>query len=914
MNHSVHPIHRVPLVAACLIAAAGRLFAAELIPHTAQPIVVDGTLDEPVWQIATPVEVDLIEGKQGRKSDEKRMIAKYAWDGNYLFIAYETFDANLIALGNGRTEGPPGNQRPGGSIYDPGTKVDVVEFFISFGDERFMWEIHHNAINQFNDIFCIVPDPEWPVAKGTLTTYGIMFLDAEWLRDDPPHTFARAVKLKPKADGMPSTPNAPGDVDTGYTAEIRIPWRAIGTPKAAETWRQENGKRVPGPWNLVGQHVSLLAVVQDGDLPERYHHSGPKRKPNWFHKTQPDWPVYGFASAEESAAAAAVREFLTDREAGSQSEATGDSLRKSGIAAGIAAAGLLDESKPAEAEVLYDIIAQAAKCRRMHPEVLRLYQPAAFDLFYSSGAAEAQQRLADGLAWKTWPRSLPDAVVRGAPVPTIAWLEAQAAAPDPDLAKLRLLLPTLGWWLRAENERQHAEKFRGVVAALRDHAAVTADAATAAALLKCVGDARAVAAGDWVLRMLESPAEEVRLAAAVAVGRIASEGGSGSPLPPAELPARALAAWLARVRAEQSPAVSAKLAAAAEAWPQSPEVSQAMLERFTRSTDPEVRRSILFAVVNTRWPDRQAMIRQALETSSGGELGAALDAASVHPDDSYRAAIRNLLAEQPEPLPQLIDAVGAVGDAASIPHLLGWLKQEKNPAVRMKLIMAMNRIPGEASARVLSDLLANVAEPLQADLLCRIASRRNLPGASRFLGGLAEDLTAPVAIRAQAIWALGNYDDAGARDSLRRLSEDAPRYFPELAAHRLIPEPLEQARLFIDLARLRQGDKAVEAEVIRRFHAATPANQVAVLRSLAQIKLDSPLIADGLQSDDFAVLESAVRAAGATQPSAYAADLTAIRRSPFMTALLTSGLDTRQLPAGLNDSIQAGTPTASPAP
>lgn len=910
MKYFIRSPRCVLVVLACLGAGSfGRTHAAESIPETVEPIVVDGVLDEPVWQIAKPVEVDYLGSKQGQKSAEKRMVAKYAWDGNYLFIGYETFDSNLLALGNNRTEGPEGNQRPGASIYDPATKVDVVEFFISFGDERFMWEIHHNAVNQFNDVFCIVPHPEWPVAKGTLTAHGIMFLDSEWLRDDPPHTVARAVKLKPKADGTPSTPNAPGDVDTGYTAEIRIPWRALGIPTAAETWRQEDGKRVPGPCNLEGQKVSLLAVVQDGDLPERYHHSGPERKSDWFHKTQPDWPAYEFASARKSAAATAVREFLADREAGSPSSSV-ESLRKSGIAAGLAAARFLDESKPAQAELLFDIIAHAAKCRRMHPEILRIYDPAAFDLFYSPGSAEAQQLLAGGLAWKAWPRSLPDAVARGGPLPTIEWLETQAASPDPDLAKLRLLLPALGWWLRAENERQYAEKFRGAVVALCDSAAVNADSATAAALLKCVGDARAVAAGGWVLRMLESPAEDVRLAAAVALGRIASEGGPRGP----QMPSRVLTIWLARVRAEQSPAVLAKLAVAAEAWPQSPEVSQSMLELFNRSTDAEVQRSILFAVVNTRWPDRQAMIRQALEISSGGVLGAALDAASVHPDDSYRPAIRSLLVEQPEPLPQLIDAVGAVGDAESIPQLLGWLKQEKNSAVRMKLIMAINRIPGEGSGRVLADLLANVAEPLQADLLCRIASQRNLPGAERFLGGLAEDVTAPVGIRSQAIWALGNFAGAGARESLRRLSADPAKYFPALTASHLIPEPLEQALLFIDLARLRQGDKAAEAEVIRRYLAATPANQVAVLRSLAQIRLDSPLIAAGLKSDDFAVVESAVRAAGAAQPSAYAADLAAIRKSSFMTALLNSGFDTRQLSAALNDSLQAGTPTPSPVP
>jgi len=265
-----------------------------------------------------------------------------------------------------------------------------------------------------------------------------------------------------------------------------------------------------------------------------------------------------------------------------------------------------------------------------------------------------------------------------------------------------------------------------------------------------------------------------------------------------------------------------------------------------------------------------------------------------------------LLAEQPDPSPQLIDAVGAVGDSDAIGQLVGWLKREKNPALRLKLILAINRIPGNVADRVLADLLANVAEPLQADLLCRIASQRTLPGAGRFLGVLAEDVTAPVAIRAQAIWALGKYADAEAKDSLRRLSADAPKYFPGLAENRLVPEQLEQARLFIDLARLRQGDASAEANVARRFHAATPATQVLVLRALAQIERDSPLIAAGLKSGDFAVLEAAVRAARAAAPAKYAADLAALRQAPFIAALLTSGLDIWQLPAALDGAIEAG--------
>jgi len=85
------------------------------------------------------------------------------------------------------------------------------------------------------------------------------------------------------------------------------------------------------------------------------------------------------------------------------------------------------------------------------------------------------------------------------------------------------------------------------------------------------------------------------------------------------------------------------------------------------------------------------------------------------------------------------------------------------------------------------------------------------------------------------------------------------------------------------------------------------------LRSLAEIKLDSPLIAASLESGDYAVLEAAVRAAAAADPAAYAARLAAIRESPFIMALLHSGLDTGQLEAAFAAPRQTGT-TPSEAP
>ena len=295
----------IAATAACTADPATEPSKPDDVFKTTSPVVIDGSLDEPCWQKAISVHADFIGTKTGVKSDTPHMTAKYAWDDNYLYIGYETFDANLIAAGKDDWQGPPNNRRQGCEIYDAkenGAKVDVVEFFISFGDEHFFWEIHQNALNQFNDIWCVAVDPSWPISKTTMSTYGIIFNPNEWIADAGTSTVAIAVKLKPKADGKPSTVNDSSDVDTGYTAEIRLPWRSIGAQSAAATWIEtktapgEKPARLPGPWKMAGQSVSILAVVQDGDLKERYHHSSPTRKPDWFHKTQPAWPRYIFVA------------------------------------------------------------------------------------------------------------------------------------------------------------------------------------------------------------------------------------------------------------------------------------------------------------------------------------------------------------------------------------------------------------------------------------------------------------------------------------------------------------------------------------------------------------------------------------------------------------------------------------------
>jgi len=286
-----------------VLAVAAGAEAAEPAPiHKAPaPIAVDGVLDEPAWKQAQVVEADYVWGQVGQRSAQPQMCVRYTWDDHYLYVGYETFDKNLVALGTGEKEGPSDNLREGCAITHPTEKPDVVEFFISFGDLRFFWEIHHNAANQFNDIWVVVPDEAWPISKSSINPFGIQFNQREYVQDDAAagRRLATAVALKPKADGKPSTVNDPSDVDAGYTGELRLPWLGLGAPLDRETWApapkadsQSSPLQQRGPWKMAGQEIRILAVVQNGDFKGRYHHSSPTKPGGKFHKGAEHYPRY----------------------------------------------------------------------------------------------------------------------------------------------------------------------------------------------------------------------------------------------------------------------------------------------------------------------------------------------------------------------------------------------------------------------------------------------------------------------------------------------------------------------------------------------------------------------------------------------------------------------------------------------
>jgi len=256
-----------------------------------QPVTIDGVLDEACWKAATPVRVEFAYGKKGVKSEQLPAVVYYTWDHEYLYVAYETFDANLLAVGTGEEDGPKDNRREAVEI---GGSNDVFEIFVSFNDPNFFWELHHNASNNFSDIWVTVAPKEWPLYSSSRAYQGIIWAAEEHLQDeqmDGPK-LATAVRLKPKEDGKPGTINQGDDVDAGYVGELRFPWKSLGAPRE---WLNVGSQKI------AEQTMVLFAAVQDADKVPRYHHSSPDQEiKGFFHLAAAGWPRYRLVEPEKS--------------------------------------------------------------------------------------------------------------------------------------------------------------------------------------------------------------------------------------------------------------------------------------------------------------------------------------------------------------------------------------------------------------------------------------------------------------------------------------------------------------------------------------------------------------------------------------------------------------------------------------
>jgi hypothetical protein len=79
-----------------------------------------------------------------------------------------------------------------------------------------------------------------------------------------------------------------------------------------------------------------------------------------------------------------------------------------------------------------------------------------------------------------------------------------------------------------------------------------------------------------------------------------------------------------------------------------------------------------------------------------------------------------------------------------------------------------------------------------------------------------------------------------------------------------------------------------------------------MLMMFAQLKLDHPVIEEGLRSPEFAIVLAAVNAAGASNPKKYREKLIALQNAPHIRAILEGGLNPVTLEDSLRKAIEAG--------
>jgi hypothetical protein len=274
-----------------------------------------------------------------------------------------------------------------------------------------------------------------------------------------------------------------------------------------------------------------------------------------------------------------------------------------------------------------------------------------------------------------------------------------------------------------------------------------------------------------------------------------------------------------------------------------------------------------------------------------------------------REPLLALADEVAEPQPALIGALGALGDERASAYLVRCLRAEGSTPVRLKTALALEKIGGPVASKALLAALKDESDPLLVEHLAAVVGNLKMTQAAPALIALAEDTTAPMAVRAEAIWSLGALESPAVDELLGRLAADPRKYFGHALEEDLAAgdaERIELAELFLAMARLRHGAADAQHQIDEQFERGTATTQLSTLLMLARLKLDHPVIARGLAKRELAVLLGAVRAAGAADPRKYYAHLVELHGSIWMQALLASSADTLNLRRDLETAIAAG--------
>jgi hypothetical protein len=195
--------------------------------RAAGPITIDGRLDEPSWQHATPSPrfVDLLTG--GRVIHDTR--AAILWDDQYLYVSYRVEEPFVHATFTNHND----------LIY----QGNDVECFIAGPDAYYEFEI--NAFNTCYEVFFawtntfeksgLAHYPEFQGAK-LVPFNGVGFTDHP--RGGRVGNFDHAMPGLKTAVHVDGTINDDSDRDRGWTVELAFPWKSL-------KWLATDGRSLP---------------------------------------------------------------------------------------------------------------------------------------------------------------------------------------------------------------------------------------------------------------------------------------------------------------------------------------------------------------------------------------------------------------------------------------------------------------------------------------------------------------------------------------------------------------------------------------------------------------------------------------------------------------------------------------------
>ncbi len=579
----------------------------------------------------------------------------------------------------------------------------------------------------------------------------------------------------------------------------------------------------------------------------------------------------------------------------------------------------LDELQIKRTVILFEVIARAGRCRRVPAELLRHYDPDAYWLSYEDEGKAVQSQIVAALDWPAnksadsrMMRSLPQAAVRAAPAATLDWLSRQAVAETPGIQQLTLVLKTWSRWIAQRHERMYVRRLLETLVSISKNQQIRGAEAAVQAMLQCISatsEIRLAGPGEIEPAAAFSLSAETKrrlvdFAASCTLHASGSVRGTAYRALAALGGDDALTAIESNWRDETDVAVLTSIAQSLGGFPASgraDEIAQAM---FLRHSESSLRRRILFSALGSHWPGRDELVLQALKSSDGGLIAVALQLveSSGSPSDSngsekspplqqpIRGQLLKLASLYKSAPPALVDALGHLGGAGAVEFIKPWLAKEKNSAFRVKMVLALQRIGGREAAAAIAELIEREADETVMVFAVRAAGQMKIADTAATVIALAESIEIPLAVRAEAIWTLGQLATVDTRAALNRLASKSNTSFSATSEESADEDLLDQARLYVHLARMAAREMDAEAEVVRLYRLGTPLMRMTALVALADLGHDVPMIEKALDSSDFAVLLAAVRAAGKVAPQKYREKLVALRDSPWMRELLQTGM------------------------